>query len=1184
MVLLAACSDTGSSRPEPGPSPLEVMKAGGDVSSISVNKIVRPSGPRMRFVRDVPVGSLIASTRERAQGATTPASIAALRYAAKYAGVHADAFASAYVALVHDLGRGPIVVRLQQRVGGKEVADTSYSVTMDQQLDLVAVAGELVDAARPTPELLAAKTATTSTEAIARAMDDTGVGRTVFMSPAIRKHGWDTMRSPILAHPARARQVLFPVDGRLVLAWETEIHVRGGKSGQRMLGFRHVISDDGELLARKRLSFSDAAFSYRVWADATGDKRPQDGPQGDYTPHPTGLPDGFDPAFVAPSLVTIDGFNHAPGGGHDSWLAPGATTTFGNNVEAYADLDNFDGFSGGDVTPDVTAPGVFDRAYDVHQDPQETNEQTKAAVTDQFYVTNWLHDYWYDSGFNEAAGNGQKKNFGRGGIEGDPLQAQGQDSSGEDNANMDPGLDGTPPVMQMFVFNASSESGTTPDGLRRDGTIDNHVIEHEWGHYLHLRLEPTCSGNQCFGMSEGWGDFDSLLTSVREGDDLNGAFGMGGYVSREFTANAALFGIRRYPYSNDLTKSPLTLRFVQSGVDLPAGVPTSDTFFLQGGDNFEVHNQGEIWAASMWDAAVAMLKDSQGATPRFTFEEGRRRVADYVVAGLIGAPPDPTYTEQRDAVLAAAVAGDAQDFATMSIGFAHRGLGTNAVAPDRNSFSGAGVVEDFNVGGKLFSVPGPLVEDSPSCDGDGILDAGETATMHIVVKNIGAGGLTAPVVDVSSPTAGIGFPNGSHIALSAIPSFGETTADVKVSLSEQSVNPTAVTVHVALSDPSGAKQSFDLSIPANVDVVANATTADFFEEPGLPAWSVSSAWTNEATDLTNHAAEVAVQVNGDHTLQSPVMHVGAGADLVVSFSHRYSFQTVAGGLADGGVIEVSTDGVHFQDVEAVANPGYDGVISGSGNVLAGRDGFGGRSAGFPAFEDVSLDLGTGFGGKDVTLRFRAAGDDTSGASTWDVDNVAVQGITTKPFPSFVLDTDNTCLPGSRPVADAGTNQTLAAGDPGALDGTASEDPDGGALSFEWTQISGVIIPLSDAHAAQPTFTAPNVTHDVTTNWQLVVTDPDARVSAPSTVKVVITGTAPPVDAGVPDAAIDASVPPDAFVGDAGVDPIDGSVPPDSGLNPDTGDGGGCCSAGGDARGGLLLGLGVGAMLVRRRRR
>jgi hypothetical protein len=70
-------------------------------------------------------------------------------------------------------------------------------------------------------------------------------------------------------------------------------------------------------------------------------------------------------------------------------------------------------------------------------------------------VTNWLHDYYYDSGFDEAAGNAQKSNYGRGGVENDPLLAEAQDSADNgqlNNANMSTPADGRSPRMQMYVW------------------------------------------------------------------------------------------------------------------------------------------------------------------------------------------------------------------------------------------------------------------------------------------------------------------------------------------------------------------------------------------------------------------------------------------------------------------------------------------------------------------------------------------------------------------------------------------------------------------------------------------------------------------------------------------------------------------------------------------------------------
>ena len=105
-------------------------------------------------------------------------------------------------------------------------------------------------------------------------------------------------------------------------------------------------------------------------------------------------------------------------------------------MDAYADLFPPDGFSAGDLRADVTSPGAFDRTFDVGNSPAASPNQIKAAVAQLFYTTNFLHDWYYDSGFNEAAGNAQASNYGRGGVEGDALHAEAQDYSGTDNANM----------------------------------------------------------------------------------------------------------------------------------------------------------------------------------------------------------------------------------------------------------------------------------------------------------------------------------------------------------------------------------------------------------------------------------------------------------------------------------------------------------------------------------------------------------------------------------------------------------------------------------------------------------------------------------------------------------------------------------------------------------------------------
>jgi hypothetical protein len=115
----------------------------------------------------------------------------------------------------------------------------------------------------------------------------------------------------------------------------------------------------------------------------------------------------------------------------DPWLPQFASETTGNNVDAYADLVAGDGFSAGDIRANTTSANTFDYTYDTAQAPGATNNQIKASVTSLFYLNNWLHDYFYDSGFDEAGGNAQVNNFGRGGAQNDPLRVEAQDFGGD---------------------------------------------------------------------------------------------------------------------------------------------------------------------------------------------------------------------------------------------------------------------------------------------------------------------------------------------------------------------------------------------------------------------------------------------------------------------------------------------------------------------------------------------------------------------------------------------------------------------------------------------------------------------------------------------------------------------------------------------------------------------------------
>src|SRR5690606_31232421 len=172
------------------------------------------------------------------------------------------------------------------------------------------------------------------------------------------------------------------------------------------------------------------------------------------------------------------------------------------------------------------------------------------------------------------------------------------------------------------AFDAALASGTVSVSMSvlkaqtdLDGSIDNAIVAHEWGHYLTNRLVGNGSGlttKQSNALGEGWGDFISMLLMVRaedashpNGADWSGAYAMGSYATRVFTGkSASYFGIRRVPYSTDRAKNALTFKHVDDSQPLPTSAPMQ----FNPGENSQVHNAGEVWATALWEVYVSLLR------------------------------------------------------------------------------------------------------------------------------------------------------------------------------------------------------------------------------------------------------------------------------------------------------------------------------------------------------------------------------------------------------------------------------------------------------------------------------------------------------------------------------------------------------------------------------------------------
>ena len=102
-------------------------------------------------------------------------------------------------------------------------------------------------------------------------------------------------------------------------------------------------------------------------------------------------------------------------------------------------------------------------------------------------------------------------------------------------------------------------------------------------------------------------------------------------------------------------------------------------------------------------------------------------------------------------------------------------------------------------------------------------------------------------------------------------------------------------------------------------------------------------------------------------------------------------------------------------------------------------------------------------------------------------------------------------PVPKPIANAGPDQTVAAGALVQLNGTGSSDPSGFPLTYKWTQTGGPAVTLSSSNTISPTFTAPASGSLQTIAFQLVVTNTLGVSSSIDTVMITVSpsSTLPP---------------------------------------------------------------------------
>jgi MYXO-CTERM domain-containing protein len=248
-----------------------------------------------------------------------------------------------------------------------------------------------------------------------------------------------------------------------------------------------------------------------------------------------------------------------------------------------------------------------------------------------------------------------------------------------------------------------------------------------------------------------------------------------------------------------------------------------------------------------------------------------------------------------------------------------------------------------------------------------------------------------------------------------------------VSVTED-VGPGPLSANVTVTvTASGCRPSSTFIVPVRVqiDVAAEASATDALD--AVPSvWTPAGddgamLWTPSLQDGLDRIWKGAdAGTNTDTSLVSPALVAGDG-NVVVTFDHKFDFEFSQDTYFDGCLIEVTTDdGATWQDVAMYTSPGYNGTIgAGNGNPLEGAMVYGATNPSFPGTDRVTLDFGAALADQTFKLRFRIVTDAGVGAPGWEIDDIAVTGISNTPFPTQTAE-DGSCGPGpDDPPGDEG---------------------------------------------------------------------------------------------------------------------------------------------------------------------
>jgi len=490
---------------------------------------------------------------------------------------------------------------------------------------------------------------------------------------------------------------------------------------------------------------------------------------------------------------------------------------------------------------------------------------------------------------------------------------------------------------------ALPEASTGPE--RFDGSLDNGIIAHEYGHGISNRLTGGASASGCLGndeqMGEGWSDFFTVALTVDEDDNPTDPRGIGAYVTREDIDGR---GIRNFPYSTDMDVNPQTYEDIILSGTAP-------------------HPLGEIWNTMLWDLYWALVGE-YGFDPDVKTGTGGNNIAiQLVMEGMALQACSPGFVDGRDAILAAdSVLYDGVNQCLIWDVFARRGLGVDADQGRTDTRRDA--KENFDT--PISCVSDMFIQKSSTPN----IERGDVFQVEILLGNFTEEAQTEVVLTDLIPD-GCSYVNGSGTIEPTI-----NGNELVFEISELAINEELLVQYELQSDADRASRWLEEEdFNETSEVVQNWIASSFAGDDPFRLMEDMGPDTSQAFFVPNTGAE------NDQFIFNFSGHDLDGAFPVLRFTHEYF--TNPG--TDGGIIEISNDGGNtFNDLGPLMFRGsYRGKLDYTTFAKVNQRAFWGDSEGFFT---TYVDLRPYAGAQDVFIRFRFGTQTGAEAEGWTIDD------------------------------------------------------------------------------------------------------------------------------------------------------------------------------------------------------